>query len=136
MTDILETDFSSDRSEVMGIRKIQTEAVTLEPIFVYIVEVFLGFVSFAAISLLYMERSDRRRRMLQTDPVAIAAVMSITANSAPLLSAFGDLDTCSKDYLDQKLSNARFKLENDTAGLKYVYMICYSSLISPLGSNH
>ena len=110
MVDVLGNDFQTSKN-VMGERQIRTEAVVLEPVFIYIVEGLLGVVSLATLALLYLSLS--RKRNLRTDPSTIASVMSIVADNQSLLSDFADLDCCTVDEVQSKLGHRRFKLVHD-----------------------
>jgi hypothetical protein len=68
MTDILKPNFSAATSVTTGVRQTQMEAVVLEPIFVYLVEGFLGLVSLAILILMCIGYSERRNGKLADDP--------------------------------------------------------------------
>ncbi|CAO2647279.1 Nn.00g082010.m01.CDS01 [Neocucurbitaria sp. VM-36] len=110
MVDVLGNDFQSAEA-IIGERKITTEAIVLEPVFVYIVEALLGVVSLATIGLLYL--STTRPKNLRSNPGTIASVMSLVADSQPLLSDFQDLDCCTMDEMKAILGQKRYRLVND-----------------------
>jgi hypothetical protein len=68
MTQVLQTDFSNDTVQLAGQRSIELEAVALDPVFTYIVEGLLGFVSVSVIALLVMRVKSRNRDKLLSDP--------------------------------------------------------------------
>ncbi|KAJ4993417.1 hypothetical protein SVAN01_00965 [Stagonosporopsis vannaccii] len=113
MVDILGDGFSS--SEVsMGVQQYTTEAVVLEPVFVYIVEGLLGAISVATIMLLYL--STTRARNLRADPSTIASIMSLVADNESLLTEFENLDRCTASQLKEVLCEKKFRLVDDGQG--------------------
>jgi hypothetical protein len=68
MAEVLATNFTTTTRESPGRRLVETEAVLLEPVFVYLVEGFLGAVSVCALVLLYMSMSGRNKGTLRGDP--------------------------------------------------------------------
>ncbi|ORX97178.1 hypothetical protein BCR34DRAFT_607381 [Clohesyomyces aquaticus] len=110
MVDVLDQKFSKT-TEAAGQREITTQAVMLVPLFTYIVEGLLGLISFAALVLLY--NSPMRASRLRSDPSTIASVMSLAADSEPLLLDFQNLDCCTTSEVGLKLRDRRFKLIND-----------------------
>jgi hypothetical protein len=68
MTDVLATDFSSATTEIAGHRVHYVEAIVLEPVFTYLVEILLGIVSVAAIPLLYLGYTNSHKDKLTGDP--------------------------------------------------------------------
>jgi hypothetical protein len=69
MTDILNTNFTTaTTTKIVGSRQTQMEAVTLEPIFTYLVEGLLVIISVAAIALIYLGYVGKRSRALTDDP--------------------------------------------------------------------
>lgn len=110
MVDILGDDYTS-ALEISGQHQYTTEAVVLEPVFVYIVEGLLGAISLATIVLLYL--SVTRRRRLRTDPNTIASIMSLVADNKLLLSEFENLDCCTSSGVQNALGHKRFRLLHD-----------------------
>lgn len=110
MVDILGDSFASSEIST-GIQQYTTEAVVLEPVFVYIVEGLLGAISLATIMLLYL--STTRTRNLYTDPSTIASVMSLVADSEQLLVDFSSIDCCAASELKTVLARKRFRLVHD-----------------------
>jgi hypothetical protein len=110
MVDVLGDEFQSSKDTV-GEGRVTSEAVILEPVFVYVVEGLLGVVSLAALALLYL--SWVRTRKLRTNPSTIASIMSLTADSQPLLSEFGKLDCCIMEDLEHAIENRCFKIVGD-----------------------
>jgi hypothetical protein len=102
--------------QVNGQQQVVTEAVILEPVFVYIVEGFLGVVSLCTIALLYL--SITRSKNLRSNPGTIASVMSLVADSQPLLSDFEKLDCCTIDEMKDFVGQKRYKLVDDGSGTR------------------
>ncbi|KAF7568719.1 repeatdomain containing protein [Pyrenophora tritici-repentis] len=94
-----------------GQQKVTTEAVVLEPVFVYIVEGFLGVVSLCTIALLYL--TFTRKRNLCSNPSTIASIMSLVADCQPLLADFQSLDCCTMDEIRDLIGEKRYKLFDD-----------------------
>jgi hypothetical protein len=116
MRDILgSVAFESDQA-VMGRTREFTEAVVLEPVFVYIVEGLLGAVSLIAIVILYL--TVKRTKYLRSDPGTMAAVVALVAENQSLLSDFQNFDCCSTEDMNQSISHKRYKLcsNGSTAG--------------------
>ncbi|KAH7411656.1 hypothetical protein DE146DRAFT_248746 [Phaeosphaeria sp. MPI-PUGE-AT-0046c] len=117
MTDILKTDFAADTTTTTGQLEVQSQAVIVEPIFTYLVVVFLIVVSVSAISLLLIGARSNKDKTLLCDPGSIASVMSMVATNTELLTGFDELDCCADGYMQQKLHNKRYKLgDNDMGG--------------------
>jgi hypothetical protein len=110
MVEILGNDFAST-VDMAGYQQYTTEAVVLEPVFVYIVEGLLGMISLATIMLLYL--SITRKRHLRSDPSTIASVMSLVADNEPLLAGFESLDCCTNPEVNKALENQRFRLRDE-----------------------
>ncbi|KAH7078120.1 hypothetical protein BKA63DRAFT_552243 [Paraphoma chrysanthemicola] len=100
--------------QVSGQQRLITEAVVLEPIFVYVVEGLLAVVSISAIVLLYL--SSKSRWNLARDPGTIASIMSLVADSPRLLSEFESLNCCTLDEMKDIVGNRRYKLIQDKGG--------------------
>lgn len=113
MVVVLGNDFA-DAIEATGTSRITTEAVILEPVFVYIVEGFLGAVSLLAIALFAL--SFMRMRKLRTNPSTVASLMAIVADNASLLSDFSDLDCCTVEDMQKVVGQRRYKLVNNDSG--------------------
>ena len=111
MVDVLGNEEFQSVDSTTGERRMTTEAVVLEPVFVYIVEGFLGVVSVATLALLYL--TCTRTRKLRTDPSTIASIMSIVSDNQPLLSDFADLDCCTWEDVQNAIGQKRFKLVRD-----------------------
>jgi hypothetical protein len=109
MRDIL--DLHGANESITGETQVRTEAVVLEPIFVYIVEGLLGAVSLATAALLYL--SLARTRNLRFDPSTIAGVMSMVADNEPLLVDFKDLNSCTAETMQAIVAKKRYKLVGD-----------------------
>ncbi|KAJ4373703.1 hypothetical protein N0V86_007846 [Didymella sp. IMI 355093] len=113
MRDILDVQGSND--SIVGQNQIRTEAVVLEPVFVYIVEGLLGAVSLATIVLLYL--SVARDRNLRSDPSTIASIMSLVADNESLLAEFENLDCCTADAVQEIVAKKRYKLVGEGSQL-------------------
>lgn len=68
MTDILETNFTSDFTTTAGRRDVRSQAVVVEPLFTYLVVAFLGLISISAISLLLLGVRSESGSRLSDDP--------------------------------------------------------------------
>jgi hypothetical protein len=111
MKEVLNTVAFNSSDKITGQTRASTEAVLLEPVFVYIVEGLLGAVSLATSVLLCL--LILRSRCLQFNPSTIAAVMSLVSDDQRLVSDFQDLDCCTADRLKSVISHRRYKLIND-----------------------
>jgi hypothetical protein len=80
MTEILKPNFSHAARATTGQRHAQMEAVVLEPVFVYLVECFLGLISVAAFALMYIGYSARGNRKLADDPGRHALYHSLNSS--------------------------------------------------------
>lgn len=112
MRDVLHPNVTSTMN-ITGQIETTTEALVLEPTFVYIVEGLLGLASLAALALLYL--SFTRTRHLRSDPSTIAAIMSLIADNEPLLADFEDMDCCTVQGIKAIISNKRYKLIDDNS---------------------
>jgi hypothetical protein len=113
MRDVLDADFRTAEN-VAGYMRYTTEAVVLEPVFVYIVEGLLGIVSVATIALLYL--SYTRKRNLASNPSTIAAVMAMVADNQPLLADIEGYDCCTMEEIRKHVGDKRYKLIHDGSG--------------------
>ncbi|EMD67172.1 hypothetical protein COCSADRAFT_135871 [Bipolaris sorokiniana ND90Pr] len=114
MRDVLDQDFRTV-DKVTGRRVDTTEAVLVEPVFVYIVEGFLGVISIAAIALLYL--SVTREKFLHSNPNTIAAIMSMVADNELLLADVEGLDCCKEEEIVKQLGQKRYKLLDDGSSI-------------------
>ncbi|RAQ98986.1 hypothetical protein DDE82_008717 [Stemphylium lycopersici] len=110
MREVLDQDFGIVET-ITGERIDTTEAVLLEPVFVYIVEGLLGVVSLATMALLYL--SVTRTKNLRSNPSTIAAIMSIVADNEALLADIEGLDCCKVEDIENHLGHKRYKLVDD-----------------------
>jgi hypothetical protein len=110
MTEILDQDFRSTESVSGHLDYIQG-AVTLVPVFTYIVQGFLGFVSICSMILLVI--SWRRNWTLSSDPATIASVQSLVAENAALLEDFSKLERLHTVDFEQSLKTKKFMLESN-----------------------
>jgi hypothetical protein len=110
MTEILDQNFRSTES-VSGHLDYFQGAVTLVPIFTYIVQGFLGFISICSMILLVI--SWRRNWTLSSDPATIASVQSLVAENTALLEDFGKLERLHLVDFEQSLKTKRFRLESN-----------------------
>jgi hypothetical protein len=111
MKEVLNTVAFNSSDTITGQTRASTEAILLEPVFVYIVEGLLGAVSLATGVLLYI--LILRSKGLRFNPSTIAAVMSLVSDDERLVSDFQDLDCCTADRLKSVISHRRYKLIND-----------------------
>lgn len=105
--------------QVTGQQTVTSEALILEPVFVYIVESFLAVVSLCTIALLYL--TFTRKKKLRSSPGSIASVMSLTADSQPLLSDFQNLDCCTVEEINKFVGKRRYKLVDNGSRIGYEY---------------
>jgi hypothetical protein len=110
MTEILDQDFRSAES-VSGRLNYLQGAVTLVPVFTYIVQGFLGFVSICSMILLVV--SWRRNWILSSDPATIASIQSLVAENTALLKDFSKLERSHPVDFEQNLKTKKFKLESN-----------------------
>jgi hypothetical protein len=113
MVDVLGNNTSR---KTQGEQRVKTEAIVLEPVFVYIVGGFLGVVSIATIALLALTLTMKRN--LKFNPSTIASVMAIVADNAPLLLDLQDLDCCTTEDMEKVLGSKRYKLVSDGGGTR------------------
>jgi hypothetical protein len=93
---------------VIGTNSISTNAVVLDPVFTYIVEALLGFVSVLTLVLLYI--SMTRAPALRANPNSIASAMSLVAENESLLADFAELDCCTTETLRKVLQKRTYRL--------------------------
>lgn len=110
MVEILDQTFSSMK-ETPGQISIVTEAITMVPLFVYIVQGLLGFISICAILLLYI--SNKRRWAIHSDPATISSVMSLVADNTGLLQNFSLLNCLTAGVFEKSLKEKNFSLVYD-----------------------
>jgi hypothetical protein len=110
MTEILDQDFRSTES-VTGHLDYLQGSVTLVPIFTYVVQGFLGFVSICSIVLLVI--SWRRNWTLSSDPATIASVQALVAENTALLEDFSKLESLHPADFKQSLKTKKFRLESN-----------------------
>ena len=114
MLEILDKDFINT-STSSGSYDYTTAAIIVVPVFTYIVEGMLGFISICGIVLLFI--SMRRTWGLCSDPATIASVQSLVADNAALLKEFSALDRASTKAISTTLEKRRFKLDYDERGV-------------------
>jgi hypothetical protein len=115
MVDVLGNEILSSK-QVSGQQRIVTEALVLEPIFVYVVEGLLVVLSISTISLLYLSFGIQGN--LVTAPGTIASIMSLVADSQPLLSDFESLHCCTIEEMKDFVGNKRYKLIQDKGSIR------------------
>lgn len=115
MVDVLDVQPEATRL-VQGQQKVKTEAVVLEAIFVHIVAGLLGVVSVATIVLLAL--SCIRQRKLHVNPSTIASIMTLVADSEPLLSDLASMDCCKMEDIQRILGPKRYMLSHDDSGAR------------------
>lgn len=92
----------------LGERTYQTEAVVVVPAFAYVVEGLLAAVAILAGVLLFLSITKPRR--LNSNPATLASLMSLVADSKPLLEEFKSLDKKSPKELEQELRDKAYGL--------------------------
>ncbi|KAF2741618.1 hypothetical protein M011DRAFT_463101, partial [Sporormia fimetaria CBS 119925] len=120
MAGVLSQDNTTATGQISGgTREIRTEAVVLEPVFTYLVEVFLGFVSASPLGLLWLTIARKRasRGGLVSDPGSIAATMSLVADNEALLSSFADIDGSSTKHFEEHIQEIRNELSNERCSI-------------------
>jgi hypothetical protein len=110
MTEILDQEFRSTES-VSGHLDYLQGTVALVPVFTYIVQGFLGFVSICSMILLII--SWRRTWTLSSDPATIASVQSLVAENTALLEDFSKLESLHPVDFEQILKTKKFRLESN-----------------------
>jgi hypothetical protein len=119
MAEILDQEFRSTES-VSGQLDYLQGTVTLVPIFTYIVQGFLGFVSICSMVLLVI--SWRRTWTLSSDPATIASVQSLVAENTALLEDLGKLERLHPVDFEQSLKTKKFRLESNGHYNMWVYV--------------
>jgi hypothetical protein len=114
MTEILDRNFSKTR-EIPGQTTFSTGAITLVPVFVYVVEGLLGFMSICAMALLFF--ASRRDWGLSSDPSTISSVMSLVADNPSLLHDLSRLDFSTMEKLESSWRQKIFKLRRSDQGI-------------------
>ncbi|KAF1847952.1 uncharacterized protein K460DRAFT_363966 [Cucurbitaria berberidis CBS 394.84] len=113
MVEILDQKFTNTRT-VNGSTEHMTAAVVVVPVFTYLVEGLLGFVSLCSIALIVI--SIRRKWSLHSDPATIASVMALVADNPTLLGDFTKLDGANKERFEESLKDKKFQLEYNERG--------------------
>lgn len=108
MIDVLNSSTRLNSTIVAGSSSVTSEAVVVEPIFVYVVEGMLGALSSLLLLLTY--QTTRRNIHLQTDPGTVAAAMSLVAENRTLLSRLSRADHMGEHFLQRELEGLRYKL--------------------------
>jgi hypothetical protein len=114
MTFILDQNFNST-TRSSGRYDYTAAAVIVVPVFTYIVEGLLGFVSICGIVLFVI--SLTRKWSLLSDPATIAGVQSLVADNTALLRDFSTLGRASTEEIATSLKDKKFKLERDEQGV-------------------
>ncbi|KAF2743243.1 hypothetical protein M011DRAFT_461863 [Sporormia fimetaria CBS 119925] len=109
MVEVLDQDFN-ETVEKSGEVAFVTRAVTVVPVFAYIVEGLLGFISLCAIVLMWISRKRQRYWKLSSDPSTIASIMSLVAEDEPLLREFSGLDRSNMKDTERFWKNMKFHL--------------------------
>ena len=100
-----------DRQSIStGQISITTQAISVVPVFAYVVESLLAVVAMAALWLLL---ASSRQSGLSRDPSSISSLMSLAADDEPLLQAFKGLDKSKSTALEAKLAHRRFRLHRE-----------------------
>lgn len=114
MTVILDQDFDSEITST-GHYDYVAAAIVMVPVFTYVVEGLLGFVSICGIILFSI--SLERKWNICSDPATIAGVQSLVADNAALLQEFSTLDRASMEEIATSLRDKKFKLDRDERGV-------------------
>lgn len=118
MVEILDQRFSKSNS-LGGSTVTVTTAIVVVPVFTYIVQGILGFVSLCSIALIII--SIRRKWRLNSDPATIASVMALVADNPVLLEDFAKLDDGSKEGFEKSLKDRKFQLEYNARDNTYAH---------------
>ncbi|KAH0366132.1 hypothetical protein KCU65_g5613, partial [Aureobasidium melanogenum] len=113
LADILMTDFK-DGNQSSGTRDYSTQALTMVPTFVYVVEGLLGITVFAAFLILAIP--PWRRTILTSEPANLAAMMSIVGNDTHMIQTMSDKDSATSQQLDNMYQQTAFALRNSPQG--------------------
>ncbi|KZM28707.1 uncharacterized protein EKO05_0009920 [Ascochyta rabiei] len=114
MVQILDQDFTTTFNS-SGRYDYEAAAIVVVPVFTYIVEGLLGFVSVCGIILLLI--SLKLTWKIRSDPATIASIQSLVADNTTLLQEFSALDRASMDEIETSLKDKKFKLDCDQEGV-------------------
>jgi hypothetical protein len=114
MLEILDTNFTTT-SRSSGHFDFMATAIVVVPMFTYVVEALLGFVSVCGIVLFAM--SLRRTWSLYSDPATIASVQSLVADNTALLQEFSALDRATMEEIEISLKDKKFELNGSRQGI-------------------
>lgn len=114
MLEILDKDFTSTFVDA-GHYDFVTAAIVVVPLFTYIVEALLGFVSVCGIILFAI--SLRRTWSLRSDPATIASVQSLVADNDTLIKDFSRLDRATMEEIETSLKDKKFELNSSGQGV-------------------
>lgn len=113
MVEILDQDFTNTQV-INGSTSYVMAAVVVVPVFTYIVQGLLGFISLCSIALAII--SIRRKWSLHSDPATIASVMALVSDNPALLHDFAKLDRASMEDFERSLKDKKFQLEYSERG--------------------
>ncbi|EFQ84872.1 hypothetical protein PTT_20366 [Pyrenophora teres f. teres 0-1] len=113
MAQILDQSFT-DAKITNGSTTYMVGAVVVVPVFTYVVEGLLGFISLCSIALLII--SLRREWSLRSDPATIASVMALVSDNPALLEDFAALDRINMEGFESHIKGKKFLLEYSERG--------------------
>ena len=113
MVEILDKNFLKTQPGT-GTKTYATGVIVAVPVFVYIVQGLLGFISICALFLMII--STRRKWNIYSDPATIASIMSLVADSPDLLEKFRQLDSESMEEFERYLREKSFGLDCNEHG--------------------
>ncbi|KAF1935402.1 hypothetical protein EJ02DRAFT_428471 [Clathrospora elynae] len=113
MVEIMDQSFANTTTTT-GNMKIVMAAVVVVPVFTYVVQGLLGFISFCSIALMVI--SLRRKWSLHSDPATIASVMALVSDNPALLQDFAKLERASMEEFEATLKDKKFQLEYNERG--------------------
>jgi hypothetical protein len=113
MVEILDQDFTASVAR-NGSLEYMMAAVVVVPVFTYVVQGLLGFISLCSMALLVI--SLQRKWSLHSDPATIASVMALVSDNPALLDDFAKLDRITMEEFKASLNDKRFQLEFSERG--------------------
>jgi hypothetical protein len=113
MVEILDQDFIG-AIKMNGSAEYMMAAVVVVPVFTYVVQGLLGFISVCSIALLVV--SLRRKWSLHSDPATIVSVMALVSDNPALLDDFAKLDRSTMEDFQASLRVKKYQLEYSERG--------------------
>jgi len=111
LADILSPNLDN-ATQIDGVRSYQTQALTLVPAFVYVVEAFIATTALAACTILCL--SYITANALSSDPANLASTMALVADDSVLRQAFDEHDCSSSDSIEDAFTDSTFGLLRET----------------------